>query len=205
MGCRGPVAFWDESLQSIAFYLCSALKHRFGSREVKIDYCFSQLPFCLVRARRTYTNQAQRKKSSDWTPFCLGGSKHCLMMCWCRLSSVTFSRPSVWLMYPLPYLGGSVVKNLLASAGSLDLIPGSEDPLAVMSAHSSVLAWRIPWPEEPSGLRCLGLQSVSHDWVQHSTQINDVCCFQPIPIRADHWEVKHHTHTRAPERKPLTQ
>ena len=72
---------------------------------------------------------------------------------------------------------------------------GQEDPLAVMSTHSSVLAWRIPRPEEPSGLLCLGLQSVSHDWVQHSTKINDVCCFQPIPIRADHWEVKHHTHT----------
>ena len=31
-----------------------------------------------------------------------------------------------------------------------------------MTTHSSILAWRIPWTEEPGGLRCLGLQRVIH-------------------------------------------
>ena len=45
--------------------------------------------------------------------------------------------------------GGAVVKNLLANAGSL----GHEDPLEKkMATHSSILAWRIPWTEEPGGL-----------------------------------------------------
>ena len=41
---------------------------------------------------------------------------------------------------------------------------GQEHPLEeVMAAHSSVLAWRIPWTEEPSGLESMGLQRVKHD------------------------------------------
>ena len=37
---------------------------------------------------------------------------------------------------------------------------GREDPLEKgMSTHSSILAWRIPWTEEPGGLQSVGLQS----------------------------------------------
>ena len=32
-----------------------------------------------------------------------------------------------------------------------------------MATHSSVLAWRIPWTEEPGGLQSMGLQRVGHD------------------------------------------
>ena len=41
---------------------------------------------------------------------------------------------------------------------------GWEDPLEEgMATHSSILAWRIPWIEEPSGLQSMGLQRVGHD------------------------------------------
>ena len=56
------------------------------------------------------------------------------------------------------FSGGSVVKNLPANAGDardMGLIPGSgqEDPLEEeMAPHSSILAWEIPWIEEPGGL-----------------------------------------------------
>ena len=41
---------------------------------------------------------------------------------------------------------------------------GREDPLEKgMAAHTSVLAWRIPWTEEPSGLQSMGSQRVGHD------------------------------------------
>ena len=37
---------------------------------------------------------------------------------------------------------------------------GREDPLEKgMATHSSILAWRIPWTEEPGGLQSMGLQS----------------------------------------------
>ena len=43
-----------------------------------------------------------------------------------------------------------------------------EDPLKEgMAAHSSILAWEIPWTEEPGGLRSVGLQGVGHAWAQH--------------------------------------
>ena len=42
---------------------------------------------------------------------------------------------------------------------------GQEDPLEKkMATHSSTLAWRIPWTEEPGGLQSTGLQRVGHDW-----------------------------------------
>ena len=41
---------------------------------------------------------------------------------------------------------------------------GQEDPLEKeMAAHSSVVAWRIPWTEEPGGLQSMGLQRVGQD------------------------------------------
>ena len=43
---------------------------------------------------------------------------------------------------------------------------GWEDPLEKeMAPHSSTLAWRIPWMEEPGGLQSMGSQRVRHDWV----------------------------------------
>ena len=56
-----------------------------------------------------------------------------------------------------------VVKNLPTNAGdvkdsgSITGIDALEDGMA---AHSSVLAWRTPWTEEPSGLWSIGLQRV---------------------------------------------
>ena len=45
--------------------------------------------------------------------------------------------------------------------------PGLEGPLAT---HSSFLAWRIPWTEEPGGLRSMGSQTVRHDWATKQQQ-----------------------------------
>ena len=66
----------------------------------------------------------------------------------------------------LGFPGGSVVKNLpamqKACVGSLS----QEDPLEKETAtHSKILAWEIPWIEEPSGLQSMGLQRVGHDLV----------------------------------------
>ena len=41
---------------------------------------------------------------------------------------------------------------------------GLEDPLEKgMATHSSILAWRIPWTEEPGGLQSIELQRIRHD------------------------------------------
>ena len=55
-------------------------------------------------------------------------------------------------------------KNLLAVQEIWVQSLGQEDPLEKgMATHSSILAWRIPWAEEPNGLQSTGLQRVRHD------------------------------------------
>ena len=57
-----------------------------------------------------------------------------------------------------------MVKNLPANVGEPGLNPCWEDPLEnEMATHSSVLAWKIPWTEEPGRLQSMGLQRVGHD------------------------------------------
>ena len=56
------------------------------------------------------------------------------------------------------------VKNLpeMQETGVQSL--GQEDPLEKgIATHSSILAWRIPWTEEPGGLQSTGLQGVRHN------------------------------------------
>ena len=53
--------------------------------------------------------------------------------------------------------GGSVIKESACNAGDWGLFPGSEDPLEKeMTTHSSILARKIPWMEEPGGLWYMG-------------------------------------------------
>ena len=60
--------------------------------------------------------------------------------------------------------GGSDGKASACHAGDLGLIPGWEDPLEKeIATHSSNLAWKIPWTEEPGGLQSMGSQRVGHD------------------------------------------
>ena len=60
-----------------------------------------------------------------------------------------------------------VVKNLPANAEDLkddSLISESgRSPGEGMATHSSILAWKIPWTEEPGGLQSMGSQRVGHD------------------------------------------
>ena len=56
------------------------------------------------------------------------------------------------------------VKNLLAMPETRVPSLGWEDPLEKgMATHSSFLAWRISWTEEPGQLQSVGLQRVRHD------------------------------------------
>ena len=60
-----------------------------------------------------------------------------------------------------------MVKNLSAKAEDTETWVqslGWGDPLEEgMATHSSILAWRIPWTEDPGGLQFIGLQRIEHD------------------------------------------
>ena len=62
-----------------------------------------------------------------------------------------------------------MVKNLPAMQETWVRSLGGEDPLEMgMATHSSMLAWRIPWIEEPGGLQSMGSQRVRHDCVTNT-------------------------------------
>ena len=62
------------------------------------------------------------------------------------------------------FLGGSVVKNPAANAGDASSVPGLGDALEEgMATHSSTLAWKILWMEEPGRLQSMGLRRVRHN------------------------------------------
>ena len=66
-----------------------------------------------------------------------------------------------------------LLKELLREAMSVSLLGSCHRPTALsslgtaakkeMATHSSILAWRIPWTEEPGRLQSIGLPSVGHD------------------------------------------
>ena len=69
-----------------------------------------------------------------------------------------------------------VVKNPPANAGDSGLTPGlGHAPAKGMATHCSILAWRIPWTEEPGRLQSMGLQRVRHNLgTKQQPQIQDL-------------------------------
>ena len=64
----------------------------------------------------------------------------------------------------MSFPGGSDGKASACNAGDLGSVPGSgRSPGEENGSHSSILAWKIPWTEEPGGLQSMGLQKVGHD------------------------------------------
>ena len=75
-----------------------------------------------------------------------------------------------WYLYNIiqfwGFPSGSAVKNLPTMQEMEVWSLGQEDPLEKeMAAHSSILAWEIPWTEEPGGLQSRGVIRVGHDLV----------------------------------------
>ena len=66
-----------------------------------------------------------------------------------------------------------MVKNLPAAQETQVQSLGQEDPLE-KGFHMSILAWRIPWTEEPGELQSMGSQRVGHDGVtSRKSIVND--------------------------------
>ena len=71
--------------------------------------------------------------------------------------------------------GGSVVKNLPAKWKAWVWSLGQEDPLEkVMATHSSILAWEIPWTEEPDRLQSTELQRIGYNLVTKQQHVNNI-------------------------------
>ena len=90
-----------------------------------------------------------------------------LFICSCANTSGLLLLLLLQWLYPWSYsLVAQTVKNL--PVGDLGLIPGSWRSPGEGNTHFSLLAWRIPWTEEPGGLQSMGSQRVEHDWVTNT-------------------------------------
>ena len=68
----------------------------------------------------------------------------------------------------LGFPSGSDSKASICYAGDPGSIPGSgRSPGEGKATHSIILAWRVPWTEEPGKPQSMGSQRVRHDWVTH--------------------------------------
>ena len=82
-----------------------------------------------------------------------------------------------YLMMAMGFPGGSDSKESTCNAGDPDLIPGSERSPGEGNGktHSSILAWRIPWTEEPGGLQSMGPPRVGHDTPERARTTGEAC------------------------------
>ena len=59
-----------------------------------------------------------------------------------------------------------------------------------MASHSSLLAWRIPWTEEPGGLQSMGSQRIGHDW-SDLAWMQTAFCFSTKASPNDMWRTRY--------------
>ena len=114
------------------------------------------------------------------TPVFWPGESHGLYSPWCRKESDTTEQLSPyftsseysWLISFGTSLVAQMVKRLPAMLETQVRSLSREDPLEKeMATHSSILAWRIPWTEEPGRLPSMGSQRVEHDWATLHTYL----------------------------------
>ena len=98
--------------------------------------------------------------------------------------------------------GGSAAKNQPANTGDTGSIPGSgRSPGKEITTHSSVLAWEIPWTEEPGGLQFLGSQRIGHNLANKQQQ--PACQQPPTHLISTGWK-KHKLKSRLPGEISIT-
>ena len=176
---------WSNSILDISVRVF----HWVGPMFKSVNFESSRLPFIiwvgLIQAvkdlNRTKTNLPLCQQKKEFYHQMAFGLK---IQHWFFLglqSDSSFCR--LWTCQPLwperGFPGGSEVK---ASACSCFCLParrdtwvrslGREDPLEKeMATHSSILAWQIPWMEEPGGLQSMGSQRVRHDWANNQRSL----------------------------------
>ena len=109
----------------------------------------------IERERQTPKGNAEW----DWESLRHTVPKHALILLLCLLHSTTLSSPD-W-----PY---STFKTELkgSTPEAFSELPGSKSSTSLsMATHSSILAWKIPWTEQPHRLQSMGSQGVRHNWV----------------------------------------
>ena len=108
---------------------------------------------CMLCMLRDYTNSSQSHSQKSLP----------LFIFWCSFSYSAVHFSSLYKYNYRAYLLAQLVNNLPAMQETWVQFLGPEDPLEKeMATHSRILAWKIPWTEEPDRLKSMGLQRVRH-------------------------------------------
>ena len=136
---------------------------------------------------KAHLTSYSRMSGSRWviTPSWLSGSLRSFL---CSSSVYSYHLFLIfWISLRYTYVQASqvglVVKKLPANAGDIkdlgSIFGSGRSPGGGHSHLSSILAWRIPWTEETSGLWSMGSQSVGHDWSDLACMYTYIC---PLPL-----------------------
>ena len=95
------------------------------------------------------------------------------LFCSCNEQSLLSSSPAIGLHPDKLIVGASLVAQMLKTLPAMQETQfqflGQDNLLEKGKApHSSILAWKIPWTEEPGELQSMGLQRVRHDWATNT-------------------------------------
>ena len=110
------------------------------------------------------STRAHRLSNWAWTGFQSSQSPQFLLS-WLPCAWTTCIWVFAFSVQAETSLGAQTVKRLSTMRETRVRFLGWEDPLQKeMAIHSSTIAWKIPWTEEPGRLQSMGSQRVGHDW-----------------------------------------
>ena len=173
-----------ESLKGLTLEL-TARGLTFGGRTSSMVSCMSRMQrtylyvfFSYPEWRRRTTTERTRWLCQQLS-FPLIFTVSCSEILFCSLQGYTKGKTVnsniIRLRYLRTSLVAQMVKHLPTMRETWVWSLGQEDPLEnKMATHSSILAWKIPWTEEPGRLPFTGSQRVEHDWV---TSLQDTWIF----------------------------
>ena len=111
------------------------------------------------------SNKNNQQTVGAWGKYSVGQKVHFFSSKMVQKSQMNFMPNPISMDFPV----AQTVKNMPMIQETRVQSLGWEDPLEKgMASYSSILAWRIPWTEEPVRLQSVGLQRVRHDWVTNT-------------------------------------
>ena len=114
---------------------------------------------------------SEKQTTNQWHPSKIRAFRNCPPILFsCRIYNIHW--------YIIYILVAQTVRNLPTVQDTWVQSVGQEDPLEKgMATHSSILARRIPWTEEPGRPKSMGLQRVGHNWATNNSNFSYLCCY----------------------------
>ena len=192
-----PFFLWPRLCPSGLAGYCLMHQNLWNSVAQTRSHCIT----CKLLAMQNLINHCPLHQSPEWLVGTLKLGKHCSPVHVCSRTHTELFLCSLTDQAKLLWAEGQLTL-LLTPLGSLFLTLSLVFILFLSSTatHSSVLAWRIPWTEEPGGLQSTESERVRHDWARTHAQSTSSQGLGSQSVRHNGAHAHTHTH-RAPLHK----